>query len=190
MNDRLREAIAVARSGEMREAQLLVAAVLESSPDNAQAWYVMSHLVDSPARRAAYLYKAVSLDPYNERARAELAQFPTAVTDVLSNTILSSSAEAAEERMGENGVKSDVPEWLRPLAGDAPQRQPVAETSSATEFAAPPSTKHHLAAKASPPAPVQRRRRRDGLLMAVLVTLAIITLVVLGLLAYLLLLQG
>jgi len=205
MNDRLREAIAVARSGETREAQLLVAAILESSPDNAQAWYLMSHLVESPARRAVYLYKAVSLDPYHERARAELAQFPPTVTDALSNSFQSTATtplsvaspeefleaetdaysrdRVIQDEVMENGTNQEVPEWLRPLAGETLQRQSIPRTT-ADEFAADISPSEAVSARP------KRRQKRDGLMIAVLVILVVVTLAVLGLLGYLLFLQG
>lgn len=195
MNDRLREAIAVARSGETREAQLLVAAILEHSPDNAQAWYLMSHLVESPARRAVYLYKTVSLDPYNERAKAELAQFPPTVTDTLANSINAAplvdvaSGDAlpaiAAEPEPQNGIVNEVPEWLRPLAGDTPQRQPILATATGPELS--PAAGYGSSTPLVKAKPAKRRQKRDGLLIAMVVALVVVTLVVLGLLAYLLL---
>jgi flagellar basal body-associated protein FliL len=205
MNDRLREAIAVARSGETREAQLLVAAVLEHSPDNAQAWYLMSHLVESPTRRAAYLYKALSLDPYNERAKAELAQYPSAVTDTLANSIQATSLitvvadekldylpEVAAESEAQNGITDEMPEWLQPIAGENPQRQPIVAN---TPDMAPPTTT--TTGRATTPSPAKSntqsarpRKRQDGLLMVMVIFLVLVTLIVLGLLVYLLLMQS
>lgn len=223
MNDRLREAIAVARTGETQEAQLLVAAILENSPDNAQAWYLMSHLVDSPARRAAYLFKTVSLDPSHERARAELAQFPQSVTHVLSNSLstaapIDDDLSITADSFGQDGASlsetpgeseategtlnggvvadsavSDVPEWIRPLAGETLQRkpiepvEPIAETETAAlakaaESKAPAPTLAKPKAKEAKP-----RKKRDNLLTAVVIFLVLITVVVLGLIAYLLL---
>lgn len=218
MNDRIREAIAVARTGETQEAQLLVAAILENSPDNAQAWYLMSHLVDSPARRAAYLFKTVSLDPSHERARAELAQFPQSVTHVLSNSLstaapidddlsiaadsFSQDGASLSETPGESevaegtlnggvaadGAVSDVPEWIRPLAGETLQRQPVAAEAEAAAVAEAAESKAPAPTLAKPKTKEAKpRKKRDGLLTAVVIFLVLITVVVLGLIAYLLL---
>lgn len=217
MNDRLREAIAVARTGETQEAQLLVAAILENNPDNAQAWYLMSHLVESPARRAAYLFKTVSLDPSHERARVELAHFPPTVTHVLSNSLstaapidddLSLTADSFgqdsashSETTGESvvtegtlnggvvadGSVSEVPEWIRPLAGEALQRQPIAAEAEAAALAKTAENKAPAPTLAKPKAKeVKPRQKRDNLLTAVVVFLVLITVIVLGLIAYLL----
>jgi hypothetical protein len=68
----LQEAISAARAGDSERAQLLTADVLQRDPDDAQAWYLLSQLVDSDARRAAYLRKTLVLDPSHTRAQAEL----------------------------------------------------------------------------------------------------------------------
>ena len=70
MTATLQEAIAAVRRGETERAQLLTAEVIRENPDDANAWYLLSQLVDSDARRAAYLSKALALDPTHERARA------------------------------------------------------------------------------------------------------------------------
>jgi hypothetical protein len=200
MNDRLREAISIARSGETREAQLLVAAILENSPDDPQAWYLMSHLVESPARRAVYLYKAVSLDPYNERAKAELAQFPPAVTYALSNpaeaapppSLNLASADGSpvvlNESSSQDGISSDVPEEFQQpaekLLSDQPDLAPDFDSHSAPVHAG----EAVLEDSAAVPKPkgVKRRQSHNGLLLAVLALLVIVTIIILGFLGYLL----
>jgi hypothetical protein len=189
MNDRLREAISVARSGETREAQLLVTAILENSPDDAQAWYLMSHLVESPARRAVYLYKAVSLDPYNERAKAELAQFPAAVTYVLSNPG-GGSPVGMIESPSQDGVSDDLPEVLRPADEVLSDQLPLAPASD--RYSAPVDANGEVLGDSTAVSKSKRARRQsqNGLLIAVLALLVITTVVVLGLLGYLLLMWG
>jgi hypothetical protein len=207
MNERLREAMAVARSGETREAQLIVAAILENSPDDAQAWYLMSHLVESPARRAVYLYKAVSLDPSNERAKAELARFPPAVNYRLSNSenipaptspdlaFADGSSDLLNDPYIEEKVTSDELEAealpsLAGLADEIPEPQPDVVATTGVFTDPRPAGQLILDDSAAKPQHAKRRQRQDGLLIAILVLLVIATVVVLGVLGYLLLLQG
>ena len=77
MTATLQEAIAAVRRGETERAQLLTAEVIRDNPDDTHAWYLLSQLVDSDARRAAYLSKVLALDPTHERARADLGARPT-----------------------------------------------------------------------------------------------------------------
>jgi hypothetical protein len=197
MTDRLREAIGVARTGETDEAQRLVAAILENSPDDARAWYLMSHLVESPARQAAYLYKAVSLDPSNERARAELARFPSGVTYALSrppDTATPSSSDlvspvAMSDSYREVESIGDQPESLPQLEEEmAPQElilpMPTGERSDLNPMAAGGEVAADIALT---PEVTRRRQRTDGPLITVLAVLVILTAVVLGFLGYLLL---
>lgn len=87
MNPKLQQAMVAARSGQEKTAQFLLTQVLKDDPDEVQAWFLLSHLVDSDQRQRAYLQKTVSLDPSHEIAmqrleeldRVEL-QFPTEPT--------------------------------------------------------------------------------------------------------------
>ena len=63
MTATLQEAIAAARDGDTERAQLLAAEVVQDNPDDANAWYLLSQLVESDGRRAAYLSKTLALDP-------------------------------------------------------------------------------------------------------------------------------
>ena len=79
MSNILHDAIAAARAGDMERAQQLAAENVRQQPDDANAWYLLSQLVDSDARRAAYLGKALALDPHHARARIEFDALPAAV---------------------------------------------------------------------------------------------------------------
>ena len=80
MSNILHDAIAAARAGDMERAQQLAAENVRQQPDDANAWYLLSELVDSDARRAAYLGKALALDPHHARARIEFDALPAAIT--------------------------------------------------------------------------------------------------------------
>jgi len=84
MTATLQDAIAAVRAGETERAQLLAAEVIRDNPDDANAWYLLSQLVDSDARRTIYLHKALALDPEHSRARAEFDALPAAAVVSLS----------------------------------------------------------------------------------------------------------
>lgn len=73
MDSRLQEAIGAARAGETRNAQQLLTDVLKDDPAQVQAWFLLSHLVESPQKQQAYLGKVLTLDPGHEQARQRLA---------------------------------------------------------------------------------------------------------------------
>jgi hypothetical protein len=79
MTTTLQDAIAAARAGEMERAQLITADVIRDNPDDPNAWYLLSQLVDSDARRAVYLAKTLELDPNHPRARQEYDELPPAL---------------------------------------------------------------------------------------------------------------
>lgn len=76
MTTTLLDAIAAARAGEAERAQLITADVIRNNPDDPNAWYLLSQLVDSDSRRAVYLAKTLALDPNHPRAREEYRELP------------------------------------------------------------------------------------------------------------------
>ncbi len=84
MTSTLQDAIAAARAGDMAQAQMLAADVVSQNPDDPNGWYLLSQLVDSDARRAAYLSKTLALAPDHPRAQAEFAALPPALVADLS----------------------------------------------------------------------------------------------------------
>lgn len=74
MNEKLQQAIVATRTGQKREAQRLLTEVLKEDPENAQAWFLLSHLVDSKEKQVAYLGKALALDPQHQKAKQRLAR--------------------------------------------------------------------------------------------------------------------
>lgn len=124
MTSTLHDAIAAVRAGELERAQLIAAEIVQKYPDDANAWYLLSQLVDSDARRAAYLNKTLSLNPAHPRAAAELATLPSGVIGALSEAPAAVAEAAVEE------VELDpqpAPAWETAVPPAAPARpEPVA----------------------------------------------------------------
>ena len=74
MDNKLKEAIAAVRTGNKRAAQQQLTTMLDEDPTQVQGWYLLSLLVDSPQKQAAYLGKTLALNPNHEKAREQLAE--------------------------------------------------------------------------------------------------------------------
>lgn len=68
MNEQFQQAVVASRAGQIKEAQFLLAQSLQDEPENADAWLLLSQLVDSEEKKQTYLAKAVALDPDHELA--------------------------------------------------------------------------------------------------------------------------
>lgn len=97
MTSTLHDAIAAVRAGEMERAQLLAANIVQNNPNDPNAWYLLSQLVDSDARRAAYLSKTLALDPAHPRAAAEFASLPPKLAGDLAIQPAAVASPAIEE---------------------------------------------------------------------------------------------
>ena len=56
--------------------------LLNKNPDNAHAWFLLGHIVDSKDRQIRYLQKAVELDPENPVAKTQVAKLITPAVPV------------------------------------------------------------------------------------------------------------
>jgi hypothetical protein len=74
MNEKLQQAISAARDGQKTEAQVLLTQVLKEDPDETQAWFLLSTLVDSESKKIAYLGKVLALEPDHQMAQKMLAR--------------------------------------------------------------------------------------------------------------------
>lgn len=195
MTSTLQDAITAVRAGDYDEAQQHLARVITANPDEVNAWYLLSQIVDSDARRAAYLSKTLALDPYHQRAWAEFFSLPVDVISKLEPGKLPVASDLIVEdaqpqpATGVAGVASAttvavetaLPEWLRPVAKDQTvvvQRRPVAEPAITPPLESPTSTQNA-------PQPAESNRTLSVLLAILLIA----TLLVLAFLVYLLL-QG
>ena len=68
MNEQFQQAVVASRAGQIKEAQFLLAQSLQEEPNNADAWLLLSQLVDSNEKQQEYLAKAISLEPEHELA--------------------------------------------------------------------------------------------------------------------------
>ena len=134
MSTTLHEAIAAVRAGEMARAQLLAADIVRENPDDPNGWYLLSQLVDSDARRAAYLGKTLALDPNHARARIEFDSLPPAlVADLMPAGAATVAETVAEAETAVYPVGEDTPEWLAAPAAEA--ETTVAPTTELPEVA-------------------------------------------------------
>lgn len=216
MTASLQDAIAAVRAGETERAQLLAAEVIRDNPDDANAWYLLSQLVDSDARRAVYLHKALALEPEHSRARAEFDALPaTAVaslwgtdvpqpvateamaTEAVATEVVTTEAVATEvfapavEVFEESAAAEAEAQPEAPpewLRPLSPEPVPTTATTATPTpvVEAPPASAPARPRQTPPPPPP--RRQNNGALTALLVILLLLTLAVLAVLAYLLVL--
>jgi cytochrome c-type biogenesis protein CcmH/NrfG len=118
MNEKLQEAISAARSGQKTEAQQLLAEVLKDDPNETQAWFLLSNLVDSKQKKAAYLSKVLALEPDHEMAQ----------------TMLGRLQEEAEPVSGAETVVE--PEIMLEEAADEAEPAPVVVSANTADFLA------------------------------------------------------
>jgi hypothetical protein len=207
MSATMQDAIAAARSGDTQAAQLLLAQYIQTHPEDAQGWYLMSQLVDSKARRAAYLNKTLALNPWHERAWAEYYSLPTEVINALEAAQRDQSAVPAGQ----------LPDWLAPAAvatavtvesASRVQRvtsaampvppaaagsaeagpEPAVAAEPAQKAAVTPAAPEEAIPAIEPPKPAAAKGGNSGL-TTLLIVLIVLTLLVLAFLIYLIL-QG
>ena len=201
MTNTLQEAIAAVRAGEPERAQRIAVEIVRANPDDANAWYLLSQLVDSDARRAAYLGKTLALDPNHARARIEFDSLPPVLVSELAPAAVAVPAVevAAEAPTGawEYAAEpaavaetvtavppaakdtADVPEWLQPL-GPKPA-PPSTHLTPATPLPGQPRP------AARKPAAKKKKNGGNQALSILLGLLALLTVLVLAFLIYLLL---
>lgn len=111
MNQMLQDAIAATRQGDKKEAQRLLANNLKENPNDVQSWYLLSMLVDSREKQAAYLSKALALDPNHTKAQARMGQLTKesgAAKPLISDTPFDFEAQETGETL---------PSWLADETG-------------------------------------------------------------------------
>ncbi len=177
----LQEAIAAARAGDIPRARQLAADNVQANPDDANGWYLLSQLVDSDARRAAYLGKTLAIDPTHARARVEFDALPPALAaelapaagpvaespaatehapdDLMAVAVATATAEAAAESPAlESAAPDDLPEWLQPLSPE-PVSMAGASAAVAASSETIAMTGEAIAGEMPPPPPAAPRPR-------------------------------
>ncbi|MBP6786454.1 MAG: hypothetical protein KA170_02610 [Candidatus Promineofilum sp.] len=185
MSSTLHEAIAAARAGDIARAQIIAADVVRDDPDDPNGWYLLSQLVDSDARRVAYLGKALALDPGHARARLEFDALPPALVDDLRPSAAPAVAEAMNEVASPPAVAdaADVPEWLQPLSPEPVP--PIVTLGGVAPVPATPVVPARPRPKPAAPSPARKNSGNQALAI-LLGLLALLTVVVLVFLVYLL----
>jgi cytochrome c-type biogenesis protein CcmH/NrfG len=74
MELKLQQAIVATRAGRTDVAQHLLTQLIRENPNDANAWFLLGHLVDTPERQSRYLQKTVELDPGHAIAKQRLIQ--------------------------------------------------------------------------------------------------------------------
>ena len=97
MNEKLQQAIAAARNGQAVEAQLLLTQVLKEDPNETQAWFLLSTLVDSEQKKTAYLGKVLALEPDHQMAQKMLARLQVPEPAAVEAEVEVESVEPAED---------------------------------------------------------------------------------------------
>lgn len=145
MNPKLQQAIAAVRSGQKKEAQFLLTQVLKEDPDESQAWFLLSQIVDSEQKRLVYLRKTVDLNPDHELAAQRLAQLegvePVAEVSLPEEAVEADPELAMEtypEAEEEVEPEGNEPEWGEPMAASDIAVPEVSEPfDTLTEMLAP-----------------------------------------------------
>ncbi|MBK7897270.1 MAG: hypothetical protein IPJ90_20760 [Anaerolineaceae bacterium] len=115
MDVKLKEAIAAVRAGDRATAQQQLTTLLEENPKEAQGWYLLSLLVDSPQKQAAYLSKTLALDPNHSKAHMQLATLQGANRMAPTSTInteMGMDMDASVDFLDQADDDS-LPDWLQ-----------------------------------------------------------------------------
>lgn len=216
MTNTLHEAIAAVRAGDMKSAQLIAVNIVRDNPDDPNGWYLLSQLVDSDARRAAYLGKTLALDPNHARARIEFDALPPALAADLAPAGLVELPETGPEGLVEEAPTATwdhAPATVAAAATLEAEAPPVAIAGGEVAEGAPvPEWLQPLGPKPVPPsahltpptplpgqprpkpaparkaAPARKKKKNSGnqALAILLGLLALLTVLVLAVLVYLL----
>ena len=193
MSEKLQEAITATRAGQKREAQFLLTEILQEDPNDEYAWFLLGNLVDSPEKRMAYLGKALTINPHNEKARQQLNHIqrqtmiaPESEAEPVVVMVKEDEATAVVEDIAE------LPDWLAEqpdddLADGATTDDEIPETMEATfdEEEAVEAKMELAKATAATPIPTvkkddrEQQLKRYNQMLVFLVILIILTLIIL-----------
>ena len=97
-----RSVLELVKEGKRFEARRLIADELNQHPDNADAWIVMSQLVDDRERAIYYLERALEISPDEKRARHRLERLRSKQGQSASHTFIG-VAVRPKAQTGDNG---------------------------------------------------------------------------------------
>jgi hypothetical protein len=215
MELKLQQAIVATRAGQIEVAQSLLMQLIREEPEDANAWFLLSYLVDSPDRQILYLQKTLELDPENEIARHYQAQLQNALVpapviwqgeqdnaasadvDEQESEIAAAAAAldvAAGSEQAQQDNKNELPEWLQNL--DQKQLRSDSPNSNGwSNVAGPPQRENSNSTQEtreqqSPLAKASNGKSTgEAWLVRILVIMVILAAIVLGFLVFLILIQ-
>jgi hypothetical protein len=135
MNDKLKEAIATVRSGDKQTAKQQLTTLLEEHPEQAQGWYLLSLLVDSPQKQSAYLSKTLALNPNHNKAKVQLATLQGSGTIAPTSTVRHDTSHGMD--ILSQAESETLPDWLQNEGEQIDPPEPVEEK---TDTAVPNET--------------------------------------------------
>ena len=155
MDAKLQQAIDASRAGDKIKAQKILVDLLQENPDEVQAWYLLSLLVDEKEQQAAYAAKALALDPAHEKAQERLMQLQqaapaAAVTSAAPDFLAQAEGDSLpdwmaedKELVGATAVTAAAPPKEEITAGELPDwiQEPVSEEWMKLDEPAPPPAK-------------------------------------------------
>lgn len=92
VDELIQQAITQAKAGNKLEAKKILSQVVKQEPQNAHAWYLLSHVVDEQEQAEYCLEKVVAIQPENARAKNRLAQIKAPLEDIPGKATISSNA--------------------------------------------------------------------------------------------------
>lgn len=209
MELKLQQAIVATRAGRTDVAQSLLTKLLQENPDDANAWFLLGHIVESPERQARYLQKTIELEPENVIAKKRLVDIengPVPAPVIHEQPSAEAAVDAAEEETEvEQTLDATVPgtitvaELARRSQSQSQARSGNAQIDSATwqQTAGQPvrETREAPAPEAaattevvqSSTEPAKEKTSSEVWLVRILVLMVIIAAIVLGILVLLIL---
>ncbi len=210
MELKLQQAIVATRAGRTDVAQHLLTQLLRENPEDANAWFLMGHIVDTPDRQALYLQKAVALDPDHAIAKQRLMQIeePPVLAPVippqeshdgivrLNGDETPPDLPLAETAAVTAAAANELPEWLQDLDNkqlEANSTHEEAWQESAgvpvrATLKAPTQIAEPMVPQNRPdPTPASSSPSGDVWLVRILVIMVIVAAIILGILVLLIL---
>lgn len=119
----LQQAIAAARAGKLAQAQAMANKVVETEPDNAHAWFLLSTLADSEEEQVQYLDRVLEIDPEHRVATERLAQITAAAPGEPAEPE-PEAIVASEELPAETVVVEELAQEFDEIPGPEPDEEP------------------------------------------------------------------
>jgi hypothetical protein len=182
--NKLDEAIAVIKAGDIERGRRLLVEVLDEDPRNAKAWLWMSGVVSDPERRRQSLLAVLEIEPDNEIARRGLEKFGWLEEEPLASIPPEpEAAEFAYEPARDEGPAEPVAAWPVEAADEEDWVAPAAEEEQGEFLSASWPSEPEEEALVAAPAPLaqpetRQRVRFTWLVIALLLLLLVAVLIV------------